>query len=139
MHLLSADAPPLPSGPWWLPIALAAIAVVGVLGTAFGPSLQEWIKSHRSSPPAGADGTSAPKAVTKAGDGAVDLVQQYIDDLRGERDEWQTKYEAKDRELIEERRARAQDAVDTAKLQARLDAMTEDRNRLVDRLGRGPQ
>lgn len=138
MHLLSADAPPLPGGPWWLPIALAAIAVVGVLGTAFGPSLQEWIKSGRSSP-AAADTASTPKAVTKAGDGAVDLVQQYIDDLRGERDEWQAKFAAKDHELIEERRARAQDAVDTAKLQARLDAMTEDRNRLVDRLGRGPQ
>lgn len=88
----AADAPaPTPSP--WLAIVLAAIAVLGTVGTAYGPVMVERVKQRGArikpsatapEPPAAEPANGGPHA---RADRALDLVEEAMRDLRQQRDE----------------------------------------------------
>lgn len=92
--LLAADAAPA-AGPPWLAVVLAVCALLGVLGTAFGPALVEKIKRGKPKDEpnvtAGADPATLPTpAVLQRTDQALDLVGVAMADAHHERDEAQS-------------------------------------------------
>lgn len=91
--LLAADAAPA-SGPPWLAVVLAALTLLGVLGTAFGPALVEKIKRGKPKDEAKVVASTEPAAlltptVVQRTDQALDLVGLAMEDAHRERDEAQ--------------------------------------------------
>lgn len=119
--LLAADAAPA-SGPPWLAVVLAALTLLGVLATAFGPALVE--KAKRGKPKeepkaASTEPAALPTpAVVQRTDQALDLVGAAMEDAHRERDEAQSK---RDDALAENRRlvkANAKLELENVKLRA---------------------
>jgi hypothetical protein len=120
---LDAFAADAPAGPAWVAITLAIVAVLGTVATAFGPALVEWIKRSRN------DASPGPKTLAPAADSALALVDEAIDDLKADRDYWRKRAEeCADRALA--------NAVIIAKLEARVETVQGERDRLIDRFGR---
>lgn len=90
--LLAADA--APAGPPWLAVVLAALTLLGVLGTAFGPAVVEKVKRGKKDDPPKAAASTEPAAlptptVVQRTDQALDLVGAAMEDAHRERDEAQ--------------------------------------------------
>jgi hypothetical protein len=113
------------TGPPWLAIVLAGIALLSAVGVAAAPALVERVKQRGAQPPAPATTPAPPPAV----EGSVDLVREAIDDLRRERDEAQDEAVRLREELAQERAQSALKDVQIAELRLRNEY-------LVMRLGR---
>ncbi|WP_410633386.1 hypothetical protein [Amycolatopsis sp. cmx-4-83] len=121
--LLAADAAPA-SGPPWLAVVLAALTLLGVLGTAFGPALVEKVKRGKPKDEPKAAPSSEPAAlptptVVQRTDQALDLVGAAMADAHRERDEAQ----AENKRLVKKNAALELETVKLRALVYRLDPM----------------
>lgn len=113
-----------PVGPPWLAIVLGVLALLTAAVAAYGPVLVEKAKQRKA-----VEEKSPAVELPRAADGALALVDEALDDLKAERDYWKAKAEA----------CRDQDranAVTIAKLEARVEALEHERDRLIDKVGR---
>lgn len=125
VHLAQAAS----TGPPWLAIVLAIIALCGTAIVAVGPAISERAKRHKTSTPA--------IAATPAAEGSVDLVREAMDDIRGEREQAQEEARQLSQQLTAARREVADRDVEIAKRDLRIQHLELQVQNLISQLGRG--
>lgn len=115
--LEAADPVPV-TGPPWLAIVLAAIAVLGVIATAFGPALVERVK-RGGAPQQQAVPAVEPAKTHAAADQSLAIVQDMVNDLQRRLDTAERRLDERDQELQQVREQLAERDRELADLHAR--------------------